>query len=104
MMKVVCIDNNQNSLREWDREWSNDQCVGRLNGLTIGKVYNAENIEEESNPFMYPQYGDSGYKGGIPQTFDLYIRNDECKMDWIPYYLFEPLVVSRDNKLKDLGI
>lgn len=96
-MKIVCISNNRNSLRDWDQEYYH----GRLENITVGKVYTAENVDNLANPWNIPPYGIK-VKGGIPETIDIYITNDIGKLDWLPYYLFEPLVISRDNKLKDL--
>lgn len=93
-MKIICINN---SLREWDRDYYNH----RLENITIGKTYDAKNVSGLSNPWNSPVVEEDLTPLDV---VDLYITNDMGKLDWLPYYLFEPLDINREKKLNKLGI
>jgi len=94
-MKIVCLSNNVSSLRDWDR----DHFGKELLHLTPGRIYDGLNINDVSNP-----YKEAGVWGFHDIRTDIYILGDLGEKVWIPYYMFEPLSVTRDKKLIEIGI
>lgn len=86
-MKVVCISNSVSDLHESDYEHFSP----RLKHLTIGKVYDAYNISDDSNPYIK--------KGNFIGTIDIFIKGDNAHDIWLPHYMFNLLDVIRDNKI-----
>jgi len=50
-MKIVCITDNIEDLRDWDRDFFGKKLVY----LTKGKTYDGMNIDDISNPFKDPK-------------------------------------------------
>lgn len=94
-MKIVCLSNRPNDLRDWDREHFGKELIH----LTIGKVYDGLNINEGANPYKNVDDDASGDKG-----IDIFVMGDLGERVWIPYYMFESLANVRDKKLEELGI
>ena len=81
-MKIVCITDNSEDLRDWDRDFFGVKLVY----LTKGKIYDGMNINEWfSNPFK----DDRRIK----------IIDDRGKENWFPYYLFKTLDEIRNETI-----
>ena len=91
-MKIVCITDNIEDLRDWDRDFFEPKLVY----LTKGKIYiinimlNRMNID--SNTF------DPKRLSG-PFEIDIQIIDDKGKENWFPYYLFKTLDQVRDETI-----
>jgi len=88
-MKIVCITDNIEDLRDWDRDFFGKKLVY----LTKGKTYDGMNISDDSNPFKDPK------KLAGPFDLDIMIVDDEGKQDFYPYYLFKTLDQVRDETI-----
>lgn len=97
-MKIVCITDNSEDLRDWDRDFFGPKLVY----LTKGKTYDGMNINEWfsevfkiewKNPFK-----DSKKVAG-PFDLDIQIIDDKGKENWFPYYLFKTLDQVRDETI-----
>jgi hypothetical protein len=85
-MKIVCITDNIEDLRDWDRDFFGVKLVY----LTKGKTYYGMNID--SNTF------DPKRLAG-PFDIDIQIIDDKGKENWFPYYLFKTLDQIRDETI-----
>ena len=89
-MKIVCITDSIEDLRDWDRDFFGVKLVY----LTKGKIYDEMNINEWfSNPFKDPK------KVAGPFDIDIQIIDDKGKENWFPYYLFKTLDQVRDETI-----
>jgi hypothetical protein len=84
-MKIVCITDNIEDLRDWDRDFFGVKLVY----LTKGKTYYGMNISDVSNPFKDPK----------KLAGDIQIIDDKGKENWFPYYLFKTLDQVRDETI-----
>ena len=87
-MKIVCITDNIEDLRDWDRDFFGKKLIY----LTKGKTYDV-NISDGSNPFKDPK------KLAGPFDIDIQIIDDKGKENWFPYYLFKTLDQVRDETI-----
>ena len=85
-MKIVCITDNSEDLRDWDRDFFEPKLVY----LTKGKIYDGMNID--SNTF------DPKRLSG-PFDIDIQIIDDKGKENWFPYYLFKTLDEIRNETI-----
>ena len=88
-MKIVCITDNSEDLRDWDRDFFGVKLVY----LTKGKIYDGMNIDDVSNPFKDPK------KLAGPFDVDIQIIDDKGKENWFPYYLFKTLDEIRNETI-----
>jgi hypothetical protein len=83
-MKIVCITDNSEDLRDWDRDFFGP----KLLYLTKGKIYDGMNID--SNTFCCKK----------TRTFKSFrIIDDKGKENWFPYYLFKTLDEIRNETI-----
>lgn len=85
-MKIVCISDNIEDLRDWDRDFFGVKLVY----LTKGKIYDGMNID--SNTF------DPKRLSG-PFEMDIQIIDDSGKESEYPYYLFKTLDEIRNETI-----
>lgn len=89
-MKIVCISDNSEDLRDWDRDFFGVKLVY----LTKGRIYHALSIiDDVTNPFKDPK------KVSGPFDLDIQIIDDRGKENWFPYYLFKTLDEIRNETI-----